>query len=407
MICRHCRNLLKHNFIDLGFAPPSNAYLSSQELSSPEIYYPLKVNICNKCWLLQTEQYSSSKELFNKDYAYFSSTSSSWVNHAFLYTKKIIERLSLNNNSNVLEIACNDGYLLKNFIELNIPCLGIEPTHSTANYAENLGIPVIKDFFNEKLVNLLIKNNNFFDLIIANNVYAHVPNINEFTKSMSRILKKGGTITIEFPHLYQLLVNSQFDTIYHEHYSYLSLYTVNKIFKKYKLKIYDVEELSTHGGSLRVYGCHQNESIIISDNVNKVLNQEYVYGLQSIAIYSTFQEKANIIKLKFIDFLVTQKKMNKKVAAFGAAAKGNTLINFSGIKSDLISYICDSAQAKQGKYTPGSHIPILSPSKLLTDTPDYLIILPWNLSSEIIEQNFHLKKHGVKFVTFIPDLLIQ
>jgi SAM-dependent methyltransferase len=404
MRCRHCFSELTHVFIDLGFAPPSNAYLTEDGLKHPEKYYPLKVMVCDECWLVQTEDYTQADELFDSEYAYFSSTSSIWLEHAKNYANKVIQELNLNEKSLVIEVASNDGYLLKNFINANIPCLGIEPTASTAKVAEGLGIEVLQNFFGEQLGLQLSKEGRQADLIVGNNVYAHVPDINDFTRGLKVALKQNGIITLEFPHLMRLIEFNQFDTIYHEHFSYLSLYTVAKIMSKAGLRIFNAEELSTHGGSLRVYICHQNDSRQNISSVEEILKNEKDFGLQDLNIYTGFQARADLIKNNFLEFLLTQKKMNKKVAAYGAAAKGNTLINYSGVRSDLLPFICDAAESKQGKFMPGSHIPIYEPSLLLCETLDYLIIFPWNISDEVIKQNKKIKDTGGSFVTFIPML---
>ncbi|MBJ7279911.1 MAG: methyltransferase domain-containing protein, partial [Candidatus Nanopelagicales bacterium] len=341
MKCRHCFSELTHVFIDLGFAPPSNAYLTKDGLKCFEKYYPLKVMVCDECWLVQTEDYTQVDELFDSEYAYFSSTSSVWLEHAKNYSNKVIQELNLNEKSLVIEVASNDGYLLKNFINANIPCLGIEPTASTAKVSEGLGIEVLKKFFGEQLGLQLTEEGRQADLIIGNNVYAHVPDINDFTRGLKAALKPNGTITLEFPHLMRLIEFNQFDTIYHEHFSYLSLYAVRKIMSKSSLRIFDVEELPTHGGSLRVYICHQNDPRRTISAVGEMLINEKNFGLQDLKIYADFQSRADLIKNNFLEFLLTQKKLGKKVAAYGAAAKGNTLLNFAGVKSDLIRYVVD------------------------------------------------------------------
>ncbi len=406
MNCRHCKKKLVYIFLDLGFTPPSNSYLSLQDMNKSEKYFPLKVYVCNKCWLVQTKDYIDAKELFTSEYAYVSSTSSSWLNHAKNYTDMIINKYKLNSKNYVIEIASNDGYLLKNFLKKKIPCLGIEPTESTAREAEKLGVPVLKEFFCEKLAKKLSDRGKKADLIIGNNVYAHVPDINDFTKGLKSILKKSGVITLEFPHIMQLIKYNQFDTIYHEHFSYLSLHTVNKIFAKEGLKIFNVEEINTHGGSLRIYGCHKNDSRKLNQNVKLLLKKEKDFGLQKITTYQNFQIKVNKIKDELISFLIKQKNNGKRVVAYGAAAKGNTLLNYAGIKKDLLPFVCDGATAKQGQFMPGSHIPILSPAKLKKIKVDYVLILPWNISKEIKIQNLNLKKKGVKFLIAVPKLKI-
>lgn len=407
MKCRHCGKTLLHTFLDLGFAPPSNAYLTADELYKPEIYFPLTVKVCNFCWLVQTEDYAQSSELFSPDYAYFSSTSSSWLTHATKYTNDIISKLSLTSHNFVIEIASNDGYLLKNFVDIGIPCLGVEPTASTAAVAEKIGVPVCREFFGEKFAKILVESNRQADLIIGNNVYAHVPDINDFTRGLKLALKPGGTITLEFPHLLRLLEQVQFDTVYHEHYSYLSLFTVSQIFKSCGLRVYDVEQLSTHGGSLRIYGCHENDGRPKTTSVEKLLCIEAETGLQKLDIYSAFQNRADAIKDGLLLFLLEQKKKGAKVAAYGAAAKGNTLLNYAGIKSDLLPFVCDAAPAKQNKYMPGSHIPIMSPDELMMHDIDYLIVLPWNIVTEVREQLRWLSKKGTRFVTAVPTLMID
>lgn len=407
MKCRHCNTPLTHSFIDLGFAPPSNAYLTSEQLFQPELFFPLKVMVCDQCWLVQTEDYAQADHLFNADYAYFSSTSSGWLAHATYYVLNIIERLQLDSNSHVIEIASNDGYLLKNFVSAKIPCLGIEPTASTAAAAEQLGIPILREFFGEALGKQLVASRQQADLIIGNNVYAHVPDINDFTRGLKAILKPHGTITLEFPHLMQLIEQVQFDTIYHEHFSYLSLYTVMQIFSAVGLRICDVETLSTHGGSLRIYGCHEEDQRSSSIAVEEVLAQEAKSGLQTLSTYQQFQARADKVKDDLLIFLLEQKQAGKRVAAYGAAAKGNTLLNYAGVKPDLLPFVCDAAVAKQGKYMPGSHIPILPPHVLSECPPDYLLILPWNIASEVKKQNATLIKQGTKFVTAVPEVIIH
>lgn len=406
MKCRHCSAQLEHTFLDLGFAPPSNAYLSCEDLAKPEKYYPLKVKVCDQCWLVQTEDYAQADELFNSDYAYFSSTSSGWLAHAAKYAEKMTQRLQLNSRSLVIEVASNDGYLLKNFVNSGIPCLGIEPTASTAAVAERLGIPVMREFFGEQLGKQLAAMGKQADLIAGNNVYAHVPDINDFTRGLKAALKAGGTITLEFPHLMRLLENTQFDTVYHEHFSYLSLYTLSRIFKAAGLCVCNVEELPTHGGSLRVYGCHDKDLRQVSPAVSAILAEEARHGLQTLATYQHFQAKADQVKDDLVVFLIEQKRAGKKVAAYGAAAKGNTLLNYAGIKPDLLPFVCDAAAAKQGKFMPGSHIPILPPAALAEQRPDYLVILPWNIAAEVRQQNASLAKLDTRFVTAVPQLEI-
>jgi len=404
MKCRHCGTPLEHTFLDLGFAPPSNAYLTTEELTRPEKYYPLKIRVCDQCWLVQTEDYARADQLFSPDYAYFSSTSTTCLAHATRYAEQMTQQLGLSKDSMVIEVASNDGYLLKNFVAAGIPCLGIEPTDSTAEAAEKLGIPVLREFFGERLGRQLAADGKQADLVVGNNVYAHVPDINDFTSGLRVALKPGGTITLEFPHLKRLIEHTQFDTIYHEHFSYLSLFTVRCIFKAAGLRVWDVEELPTHGGSLRVYGCHDDDPRQESPAVSALLTEERKCGLQTLTAYHGFQAKADKVKDDLLSFLIEQKRAGKKVAAYGAAAKGNTLLNYAGVKTDLLPFVCDAAAAKQGKYMPGSHIPILPPSALAQESPDYVLILPWNIAAEVRQENAELAERGARFVTVVPKL---
>ena len=404
MNCRHCGTPLTHSFIDLGFAPPSNAYLDVSDLNHPEVYYPLRVKVCDQCWLVQTEDYAGADDLFKPDYAYFSSTSSSWLSHATRYADMITERLSLDSESFVIEVASNDGYLLRNFVKSGIPCLGIEPTASTAAAAEAIGVPVLRQFFSKDLGLELAAAGQQADLIIGNNVYAHVPDINDFTRGLAAALKPGGTVTLEFPHLLPLIERSQFDTIYHEHFSYLSLTAVSTIFTAAGLRVWDIEQLPTHGGSLRVYGCHATTPTATTDDVGKLLKIEENFGIKSRSTYKNFQSKADQIKDDFLTFLIEQKSKGCIVVGYGAAAKGNTLLNYAGVRPDLLSYICDAAVSKQGKFTPGSHIPIHSPQVLRRDPPDTVVVLPWNIVGEVQAQLADLTAHGTRLVTVIPEL---
>ena len=407
MNCRHCGAPLQHTFLDLGFAPPSNAYLTHTDLSKPEKYYPLKIKVCDQCWLVQTEDYALADELFSPEYAYFSSTSSGWLAHAKRYAEKMTHELELNAQSLVIEVASNDGYLLKNFVAAGIPCLGVEPTDSTAAAAEQLGIPVLREFFGEALGQQLTVNGQQADLIAGNNVYAHVPDINDFTRGLKAALKPGGTITLEFPHLMSLIEQAQFDTVYHEHFSYLSLQTVCRIFAVAGLRVWNVEELPTHGGSLRVYGCHQEDSRSTQAAVTSVLQAEVQHGLQDLNTYLKFQPRADKIKDDLLSFLIEQKRLGKKIAAYGAAAKGNTLLNYAGVKPDLIEFVCDLAQAKQNKFMPGSHIPICDPKQVNWSELDFVVVLPWNIASEVKAQLSAYLKSGTLFVTAVPKLTVS
>jgi hypothetical protein len=404
MKCRNCQSLKIHDFVDLGYSPPSNAYLSGLDLSKAEKYYPLKTIVCSECWLVQTEDYLSSDEIFKSDYAYFSSTSSSWLDHAQEFSKNMINAFNLNENSMVIEIASNDGYLLKNFVAAKIPCLGIEPTESTALEAERKGVPTKQIFFTEESALQLVDGGFSADLVVGNNVYAHVPDINDFTRGLKAILKPDGVITLEFPHLLELIVNKQFDTIYHEHFSYLSLSTITTIFQKAGLKVFDVQKIPTHGGSLRIFGKHLENNEKSSDAVAKIISEETAYGLSDLRVYRDFQSNIYKIKYELLQFLIDQRNANKKVVGYGAAAKGNTLINFAGIKNDLIPSVYDANTRKQGKYLPGSHIPILNPEEMLQSPVDFVIIFPWNIEKEIISFLNSFLPYKVKFITAIPRI---
>ena len=406
MKCRHCKTELELEFLDLGNAPPSNAYLNKEDLRKPEITYPLRILTCTNCWLVQTEDYTDADELFNDDYAYFSSTSKSWLKHASDYCTMITNRLGLSDNSFVVEIASNDGYLLKNFVSSGIPCLGIEPTKSTAAAASAIGVPVRQEFFGKNMGLRMANAGEQADLVLGNNVFAHVPDINDFTEGVAALLKPNGVVTFEFPHLLQLIQQNQFDTIYHEHFSYLSLCSVSSIFKAAGLRVFDVEELKTHGGSLRIYGCRGDASHKETSLVQNILTNELQAGMQDEKTYSAFQKKADKVKDGLVSFLLEAKAEGKTVAGYGAAAKGNTLMNYAGIRPDLIPFICDAAESKIGQYMPASHIPILPPSVLDENTPDYLVILPWNIAEEVMKQNAHLVEKGTKFVIAVPELKI-
>ena len=402
MKCRFCSHNLIHPLIDLVNAPPSNSYLTLEQLSEPEIFYPLKVLVCEKCFLVQVDEYQKSNKIFDANYAYFSSMASSWVAHAKSYVEMIVTKQQLTSNSHVIEIASNDGYLLQFFKSKEIPCLGIEPTKSTADVARSKGIDVIEDFFGEKLAKTLHK----ADLILGNNVLAHVPDINDFVKGLKVALKANGVITMEFPHLLNLIEKSQFDTIYHEHFSYLSLKTTQLIFQTHGLQIYDVEELPTHGGSLRIYATHRENNVLKSLHVNTVLEKETFAYLDTLKGYMGFQTKANRIKHDFLNFLLQEKAHHKKVVGYGAAAKGNTLLNYCGIKNDLIDFVVDKSPLKVGKYLPSSHIPIVQEHQIKTLKPDFVVIFPWNIKEEIQEQLRYIEEWGGKFVIAVPALEI-
>jgi len=374
-------------------------------MKAPEKWYPLKVMVCGQCWLTQTEDFVGEDEMFSEDYAYFSSYSSSWLEHAKEYVEKMKLRFNLTEQSTVVEVAANDGYLLQYVQQNSIPCYGIEPTHSTAVAARGKGIEIIEEFFGERVAKELAGQKRQADLTIANNVLAHVPDINDFVKGFSHLLKSSGIATFEFPHLLNLVQQNQFDTIYHEHYSYLSLTAVQLIFKVNGLTVFDVEELSTHGGSLRIYAQRSDTGKhTVSNTVQKMKEREIKAGMGMIEFYQGFQLKAEKVKNDFLDFLLKAKKERKTVAAYGAAAKGNTIMNFSGVRPDLISYVVDRNPAKQGKYMPGSRIPIVNESVLFKKKPDYVVILPWNLKNEVSLQLDIVRTWGGNFVVAIPNL---
>jgi len=404
MNCRHCSRTLEHVFLDLGFAPPSNAYLAAEELQQPETHFPLKLFVCDGCWLVQTQDFSRSDELFTDEYAYFSSVSTSWLEHAARYCSRVVDRLGLNAESFVVELASNDGYLLKNFVASGIPCLGIEPTASTAAAAERIGVPTLREFFGKALAERLAGEGRRADLIIGNNVFAHVPNINDFTAGMKALLKPGGTITLEFSHLARLIEHTQFDTVYHEHYSYLSLHTVSLIFQRAGLRIQDVEEIPTHGGSLRVYGCQDDDPRRTAAAVQAVLAAEAAMGLRDLGVYRAFQPRADAVKNGLLEFLLQMRREGKSVAAYGAAAKGNTLLNYAGVKPDLLPFVCDAAPSKQGRFLPASHIPVLPPAALSQRQPDVVLILPWNLAAEVVQQNRAVREKGARFFVAVPEI---
>jgi hypothetical protein len=407
MQCRFCKTHLEHVFIDLFNSPASNSFLTKEQLNEPETFYPLKVYVCSNCFLVQVEEYKKSDAIFNNEYVYFSSYSTSWLKHAKKYTELMMQRFGFNETSQVIELASNDGYLLQYFKEKNIPVLGIEPTANTAQIAIDKGINSIIDFFGVRLAKELAEKNIKADLLLGNNVLAHVPDIIDFVSGMKIILKDEGVITMEFPHLMQLVYNNQFDTIYHEHFSYLSFYTVKQIFESQGLELFDVDEIATHGGSLRIYAKHKaDKSKSISQHVTKLLQMETERGMKSLAYYENLQEKALKIKLDFINFLIEQKRKNKKVAAYGAAAKGNTLLNYCGIKNDLVAFVVDANPHKQNKFLPASHIPVVNEAYLKNERPDYVVIFPWNLKEEVINQLAYTKEWGGEFVIAIPELQI-
>jgi SAM-dependent methyltransferase len=407
MKCRHCNHDLHLPLANLGIAPPSNAYVIEARLREPECCYPLRVLVCENCWLVQTEDFARAEELFDANYAYFSSYSSSWLAHAENYVEQMVNRFDLNGSSHVVEVAANDGYLLQYFLARGISCTGIEPTASTATAAMAKGIPIVEDFFGVRLADTLVADHLQADLIPANNVLAHVPDINDFVSGFARLLKPHGVATFEFPHLLRLIEGIQFDTIYHEHYSYLSLIAVEKIFTANGLSVFDVEELPTHGGSLRVfaqrtdYGMRQRNSA-----VDLLQEREREAMLHTADGYTGFQSQIEQVKHEFLNFLLNAKRQGQRIAAYGAAAKGNTLLNYVGVGTDFISYVVDQNPHKQGKYMPGSRIPIVSEARLREDMPDVIVILPWNLKTEVMETLKPAREWGAQFVTAIPELKV-
>lgn len=407
MNCRFCKNPLTHEFADLVNSPPSNSYLRAEQLNEPEVFYPLKVYVCEKCFLVQVDEYKKAVEIFDENYAYFSSISTSWLAHSKRYVEMMCERFGFNESSQIIEIASNDGYLLQYFAEKNIPVLGIEPTLSTAQAARAKGIESWTEFFGVPLAEKIAAENRRADLLLGNNVLAHVPNIVDFVGGLKIALKPQGIVTMEFPHVLQLIENNQFDTIYHEHFSYLSFYTIRKIFASKGLEMFDVEEIPTHGGSLRIFAKHAGEETHkMSENVRNLLEKEKQFGLTDLNYYLNFQPKIEKIKMDLLAFLLNQKNAGKKVAAYGAAAKGNTLLNYCGIKKDLIDFVVDASPFKQNLFMPASHIPILDESFIKNEKPDFVIILPWNITDEIVEQLKYITEWNGKFVTAIPALRI-
>lgn len=407
MKCRHCGSQLELPLIDLGSAPPSNAYLTDQTLHAPEKWFPLRVLVCKQCWLAQTEDFTQFQELFDADYAYFSGFSSSWLNHCQKYVTDMVARFGINTNSFVVEIAANDGYLLQYIKARDIPCIGVEPTASTAVAARAKGIPIVEEFFCERLAKELALQRKNADLMVANNVLAHVPDINNFVKGFAVLLKPQGVATFEFPHLFRMIAENQFDTVYHEHFSYLSLIAVNRIFSANGLSVFDVEEHPTHGGSLRVFAqrCGTGRHLH-SRRVDDLIRLETQAGMATTDYYVDFQNRAEKTKNSFLTFLLKAKVQDKTVCAYGAAAKGNTLLNYAGIRQDLISFVVDRNSAKQRKYMPGSRILICDESRLQEAKPDYIVILPWNLKAEVTQQLEYIKSWGGKFVIAVPNLEI-
>ena len=404
--CRFCNHLLKYSFVDLGMSPLSNSYLKPAQLQRMEPFYPLHAYVCDNCYLVQLPVHQSSKDIFS-EYAYFSSFSDSWLKHSKDYTNLMIQRFGYDSSSKVVEIASNDGYLLQYFKEKSIPVLGIEPARNVAEEAQKAGIPTEIQFFSSHTAANLARAGKHADLLIGNNVLAHVPDLNDFVKGMKIVLKPRGVITMEFPHLMRLIKENQFDTIYHEHFSYFSLITVEKVFNTHSLTLFDVEELSTHGGSLRIYACHtENRSKPIEKRISELLEKEKNAGFRKLDYYLSFADRVREIKRTILDFLIKAKREKKTIAGYGAPAKGNTLLNYCGVSTDFIDFTVDRNHHKQGHYLPGSHIPIYSPNKIMEKKPDYLLILPWNLKEEIMEQMSYVRDWGCKFLLLIPNVKV-
>ena len=404
--CRFCRSALQHTFVDLGMSPLCQTHIESHQLNRMEPFYPLHAFVCEKCFLVQLDQYVASEAIFS-EYAYFSSYSDSWVQHAKTYAEKMVSRFGVNPRSLVVEIASNDGYLLQHFVRMNIPVLGIEPAANIASVAMEKGIPSIVKFFGVQSAREVAAEKGKADLLLGNNVLAHVPDLNDFVAGMKILLKPDGVITMEFPHLMRLMQESQFDTIYHEHFSYFSFTTVEKIFAAHGLTLFDVEELPTHGGSLRIYARHSADTgKPVSEHVTGLRSREAAAGFTRLETYFEFSEKVKETKRAILDFLIRAKREGKKIAGYGAPGKGNTLLNYCGIRTDFLDYTVDRNPYKQGKYTPGTRIPIYSPEKIKETKPDYIFILPWNLKDEIMSQVGYIRDWGGRFVVPIPEVRV-
>jgi len=406
MKCRFCATPLDEPFLDLGTAPPSNAFLAADALQCPETWFPLKLFTCTACHLVQVDEVEHHARLFAPDYAYFSSYSRSWLEHAERYVDAVTGRLGLGPDSFVVEVASNDGYLLQYMAARGIPCLGIEPTAGTAAAARAKGLETLEQFFGIEFARGLAAERRRADLIVANNVLAHVPDINDFVGGFARLLAPQGVVTVEFPHLLELVSQRQFDTVYHEHFSYLSFHTVSRIFAAHGLRVWDVDTLPTHGGSLRVWACHQDAGHAQSPRVAAMLARERDAGMEGMAFYRGFQAAAEAVKDDFLAFLLEQRRASRSVAAYGAAAKGNTLLNFAGVRRDLLAFVADASPHKQGRFLPGARIPVVDESYLRQARPDFVVVLPWNLREEITAQLAYIREWGGQFVVAVPRLEI-
>jgi hypothetical protein len=406
--CRFCGKSLNHSVVDLGKSPLCESFLNANQLNESEAFFPLQAFVCDGCFLVQVEEYVHGENIFGGEYAYFSSYSDSWLKHAQNYVEAIVPRLGLDSNSKVVELASNDGYLLKNFVERQIPCLGVEPADNVAEVAVAKGVPTTVRFFGTKTAQELVNEGESANLIIANNVLAHVPDLNDFVKGIKILLQSEGVITIEFPHLMRLIEENQFDTIYQEHYCYFSLHTLIQVFEKHGLTIWDVDELGTHGGSLRIYARHtEDDSKPISDNLVRIHNQELKDGVTDLALYQAFEEKVQETKRALLEFLIQAKREGKTVVGYGAPGKGNTLLNYCGIRTYFLDYVVDRNPYKHGKFLPGTHIPVFPTEKIAETKPDYVLILPWNLKTEIVSQLEYIREWGAKFVIPIPELTVS
>ncbi|MEZ4867878.1 MAG: class I SAM-dependent methyltransferase [Caldilineaceae bacterium] len=405
-VCRFCGAGLHHTFVDLGMSPLCESYLASPQLNQMEPFYPLHVYVCEECFLVQLEEFVSPEHIFT-EYAYFSSYADSWLKHMQAYTDAVSKRFHLDAGSHVVEVASNDGYLLQYFVEKGIPCLGIEPAANVAKVAVEKGVPTLVEFFGRASASRLAGEGKQADLLIGNNVLAQVTDINDFVAGMKILLKPHGVVTLEFPHLSRLVEGNQFDTIYHEHFSYFSFFSVEKIFAAHGLTLFDVEELPTHGGSIRIYGRHtEDESHPISNRVYAMRACEEKDGITSLSYYSSFAEQVKATKRRLLDFLIRAKAEGKVVAGYGAPGKGNTLLNYCGIRTDFLDFTVDRNPYKHGKYLPGTHIPIYPPDKIKEAKPDYVLILPWNFKDEIMEQVSYIREWGGQFVAPIPEVTI-
>lgn len=402
MKCRHCQSGIELALVDLGSAPPSNAYLTRESLARPEKWFPLRVCVCERCWLVQTE-YSPAEELFDPEYAYFSSFSTSWLSHCERFVADVAAAFQLGAQSHVVELAANDGYLLQYVQARGIPCTGVEPTASTAKAARAKGLHIVEEFFGVSLAEALVREGKGADLVVANNVLAHIPDIDDFVLGVARLLREGGVASFEFPHLLRLVELVQFDTIYHEHFSYLSLHAVRGIFEKNGLSVFDVEELATHGGSLRVFAQRSDTGArAVTERVGVLLATEAAAGITSRRFYESFQAKTDRVKDAFLTFLLDAKRAGKTVVGYGAAAKGNTLMNYAGIRPDLVQFVVDRNPIKQGKFMPGSRVPIVDEAHLRRTKPDYVVLFPWNLRTELSAQLAYVGEWQGQLVTPVP-----